>query len=136
MSKLGNVIRDWADWLIAETVESDASWANPQAYLKTLTQKNAWRPAVIVVREIMRRTRTEAQSAQASLLLSDYLPATESSLAIKAIGALRRSEKEMYKRVKSPGGVERCLLLEIASSKIGQQYLASLNKKPVKSSEA
>ena len=125
MSKLASIISDWSQWL----VEND-EWENAQTYFRKLMgQKSGWRPAVVAVREIMQRAKTEEQGYQASLLLNEFLPAATPP---RAIVALRRVEKAMYQRNKSPAGIERCLLLEVASSKIGREYLASLNKQSVK----
>ena len=127
MSKLGEIIRDWANWVVAEN-----DWDNPRDYLRKIGMtKNGWRPAALVVAELLQRARTEKQAAEIAQILEEFLPINTPP---RVITMLRLRLEKRFRALGSVWGIERSILLRIATSATPEAkvVLKALNTKPKK----
>ena len=127
MSNMGDVIRDWSEWVMA----TDEIWDNPRTYFRSLCgSPKGWRPAVICIAELAKRVRTEQQAAQVSLLLEEFLPINTPQKIVN--NTLRKLEWQMYNKLRSPWGIRKCLAYEASQLPEGRSFLKALKPKPKK----
>ena len=126
MSNMGDVIREWSEWVMA----TDEIWDNPRTYFRSLCgSPKGWRPAVICIAELSKRVRTEQQAANVSLLLEEFLPINTPPKIVKT---LRKFEWQMYNKLRSPWGILKCKAYEASQLPEGRKYLKALSIQPKK----
>ena len=115
------VFREWAEYVI-----DNNDWDNAEKYLRQLPSK-FWRQGVIAVRHLLLQAKTESQAFKAAYLMDEYLRLPGKKQW--ALDALRRVERNTYRRLGSFHGIENAIVkYDIASTPEGRAYLRSRYK--------
>jgi hypothetical protein len=81
-------------------------WSKAEQYFVYLEKyENSWRPASLLVRDLMRQAANVGQAANASVFLSEFLSKNTPPWVIRR---LQSEERGMYIRLRSPWGIQKC----------------------------
>lgn len=115
------VFVEWATYVV-----DNNDFENAEKYFRQLPGKY-WKQGVVAIRHLLLKSKTESQAFKTAYLLDEYLRLPQKKQW--ALDALRRVERNTYRRLGSFHGIENCIVkYDIASTPEGRAYLRSRYK--------